>query len=111
MPPPSLEYIHHSIDLEDVKYKNRNYFKGSGATTTLAYSVFDNETLCRQKAARAGLSVDKISISYLKYYTFFVVQIDFLRSPPGKKRGNRRCIGTDLRVGGCLRPPKSSPSC
>jgi len=25
LPPPSLEYIHHSIDWVDVKYKNRNF--------------------------------------------------------------------------------------
>src|ERR1035437_4001213 len=30
LPPPQLEYIHHSIDLVEVKYKNRNYFLISG---------------------------------------------------------------------------------
>jgi hypothetical protein len=25
LPPPSLEYIHHSIDSNEVKYKNRNF--------------------------------------------------------------------------------------
>jgi hypothetical protein len=30
LPPPQLEYIHHSIDWARVKYKNRNYFSTEG---------------------------------------------------------------------------------
>jgi hypothetical protein len=33
LPPPSLEYIHHSIDLVEVKYKNRNFLRSMKADT------------------------------------------------------------------------------
>ena len=33
MPPPQLEYIHHSIDWVEVKYRNRNYFFQESASS------------------------------------------------------------------------------
>ena len=36
LPAPSLEYIHHSIDLGEVKYKNRNLIPEGGSQSFLA---------------------------------------------------------------------------
>jgi hypothetical protein len=45
MLPPQQEYIHHSIDSEDVKYKNRNYFRKEEKLVRNEGPVSENETL------------------------------------------------------------------
>jgi hypothetical protein len=55
LPPSSLEYIHHSIDWVEVKYKNRNYFSLMGPLSfrCAGHPIFEWRSVRIPEAVRA----------------------------------------------------------